>query len=101
MKEVGKTTRPFRYDLNQIPYDYTVEVRNRFKGLDLIDRVPEELWTEVCNIIQEVVIKTIPKKKKGKKAKQLPEDALQTEKKRNDRQSRKGKIYPFECSSEE
>ena len=72
-----------------------------FGGLDLIDSVPEELWTEVCNIIQEVVIKTIPKKKKGKKAKQLPEDALQTEKKRNDRQSRKGKIYPFECSSEE
>ena len=63
---VGKTTRPFRYDLNQIPYDYTVEVKNRLKGLDLIDRVPEELWTEVCDIVQEVVIKTIPKKKKCK-----------------------------------
>ena len=68
-KKVGKTTRPFRYDLNQIPYDYTVEVRNRFKGLDLIDRVPDELWNEVCNIVQETGIKTIPKKKKCKKAK--------------------------------
>ena len=64
LKNIGKTTRPFRYDLNQIPYDYTVEVTNRFKGLDLIDRVPEELWTEVCNTVQEVVIKTISKKKK-------------------------------------
>ena len=63
-KKVGKTTRSFKYDLNQIPYNYTVEVTNRFKGLDMIDRVPEELWTEVRNIIQEVVIKTIPKKKK-------------------------------------
>ena len=69
LKKIGKTTRPFRYDLNQIPYDYTVEVRNRFKGLDLIDRVPEELWMEVCNIVQEAVINTIPKKKKCKKAK--------------------------------
>ena len=77
LKEVGKTTRPFRYDLNQIPYDYTVVVRNKFKGLDLIDRVTEELWTEVHNIVQEVVIKTIPKKKKCKKAKWLPEEALQ------------------------
>ena len=68
MKKVGKTTRPFRCDLNQISYDYTVEVRNRFKGLDLIDRVPEELWTEVRIIVQEVVIKTIPKKKKCNKA---------------------------------
>ena len=67
-KKVGKTTRPFRSDLNQIPYNYTVEVTNRFKGLDLIDRVPEELWTEVGDIIQEAVIKTIPKKKKCKKA---------------------------------
>ena len=66
MKEVGKTTSPFRYDLNQILYNYTVEVTNRFKGLDLIDRVPNELWMEVCNIVQEAVIKTIPKKKKGK-----------------------------------
>ena len=74
---MGKTTRPFRYDLNQILYDYTVEVRNRFKGLDLIDRVPEKLWTEVCDIVQEAVIKTIPKKKKCKKAKWLSEKALQ------------------------
>ena len=76
MKKVGKTTRPFRYDLNQIPYDYTVGVTNRFKGLHLIDRVPEELWVEVCDIVQEVVIKTIPKKKKCKKAKWLSEEAL-------------------------
>ena len=69
LKKVGKITRPFRYDLNLIPYDYTVEVTNRFEGLDLIDRVPDELWTEVHNIVQEVVIKTIPKKKKCKKAK--------------------------------
>ena len=69
LKKVGKTTRSFRYDLNQIPYDYTVELRNRFKGLDLIDRVPEELWTEVCDTVQEAVIKTIAKKKKCKKAK--------------------------------
>ena len=69
VKKVGKTTRPLRYDLNQIIYDYTVEVMNRFKGLDLVDRVPEELWIEVCNIIQEVITKTIPKKKKHKKAK--------------------------------
>ena len=77
LKEVGKTTRPFRYDLNQIPYDYTVEVRNRFKGLDLIDRVPDELWTEVRDIVQEEGIKTIPKEKKCKKAKRLSEEALQ------------------------
>ena len=69
MKKVGKTTRPFRYDLNQIPYNYTVEVTNRFKGLDLIDRVPEELWMGVCDIVQEVGIKTIRKKKKCKKGK--------------------------------
>ena len=69
MKKVGKTTRPFRYDLNQIPYDYTVEVRNRFKGLDLIDRMPDELWMEVCDIVQETGIKTIPMKKKCKKSK--------------------------------
>ena len=77
MKKVGKTTRPFRYDLSQIPFDYTVEVTNRFKGLDLIDRVPEEIWTEVCDIVQEAVIKTIPKKKECKKAKWLSEEALQ------------------------
>ena len=67
MKKVGKTTRSFRYDLNQIHYDYTVEVTNRFKGLDLIDRVPEELWTEFCSIVQKAVIKIIPKQKKCKK----------------------------------
>ena len=77
MKKVGKTTGPFRYDLNQIPYDYTVEVRNRFKGLDLIDRVPEELWMEFHNIVQKAVIKTIPKKKNCNMAKWLPEEALQ------------------------
>ena len=71
MKKVGKTTRPFRYDLNQIPYDYTVEVRNRFKGLALIDRLPDELWMEVHDIVQEAVIKTIPKKKKCKKGKMV------------------------------
>ena len=69
LKKVEKTTRPFRYDLNQIPYDYTVEVRNRFKGLDLIDRMPDELWTEVRGIVYETVIKTIPMEKKCKKAK--------------------------------
>ena len=77
MKKVGKTTTPFRYDLNQIPYDYTVEVRNRFKGLYLIDRVPDELGTEVRDIVQETGIKTIPMEKKCKKAKQLSEEALQ------------------------
>ena len=82
MKKVGKTTRPFRYDLNQTPYNHTVEVTNRFKGLDLIDRVPEELWTEVHNTVQEVAIKTIPKKKKCKKAKWLSEEALKIAEKR-------------------
>ena len=77
MKKVEKTTRLFRYDLNQTPYDYTVEVRNRFKGLDLIDRVPEELWTEVCDIVQETGIKTIPMENKCKKAKWLSEETLQ------------------------
>ena len=77
LKKVGKTTRPFRYDLDQIPYDYTVEVKSRFNGLYLKDRVPEELWMEVHDIIQEVVMKTIPKKKKCKKAKWLSEEALQ------------------------
>ena len=97
MKKVGKTTRPFRYDLNQIPSDYTVEVRNRFKGPDLIDRVPEELWTEVHDIVQEKGIKTISKKKEGKQAKWLSEEALQIAVKRSEKQRRKGKIYPFEC----
>ena len=77
MKKVGKTTRPFRYDLNQIPYDYTVEVRNRVRGLDLIDRVPDELWNEVRDIVQETGIKTIPMEKKYKKAKWLSGEALQ------------------------
>ena len=77
MKKVGKTTKPFRYDLNQNLYDCTVEVRNRFKGLDLIDRVPEELWMEVCDTVQETGIKTIPKKRKCKKEKWLSEEVLQ------------------------
>ena len=76
LKKVGKSTRPLRYDLNQITYDYTVEVTNRFKGLDLIDTVPEELWTEVCDTVQEAGIKTIPKKKKCRKAKWLSEEVL-------------------------
>ena len=84
LKKVGKTTRPFRYDLNLFPYDYTVEVRNRFKGLDLIDRVPEELWMEVHEIIQEAGIKTTPKEKKCKKTKWLSEEALQIAVKRRE-----------------
>ena len=84
MKKVGKTTRPFRYDLNQIPYDYTVEVRKRFKGLDLIDRVPEELWKDFPDIVQEAGINTIPKKKKCKKVKWLSEEALQIAEKRRE-----------------
>ena len=91
MKKVGKTTRPFRYDLNQIPYDYTVEVRNRFKGLDLIDRVPDELWTEVCYIVQETGIKTIPMEKKCKKANWLSEEAFQIAVKRREVKSKGGK----------
>ena len=94
MKKVGKTTRPFRCDLKQIPYDYIVGERNRFKGLDLIDRVPEELWMKVRDIVQEARIKTIPKKKKCKKPKWLSEEALQIAMKRRDTKSkrRKGKI---------
>ena len=88
LKKVGKTTRPSRYDLNQIPYDYTVDVRNRFKGLDLIDRIPEELWTEVCDIVQETGIKTMAKKKKCKKAKWLSEEALQIAMKRREAKSK-------------
>ena len=83
-----KTTRPFRYDLNQIPYDYTVEVRNRFKGLDLIDRVTDELWTEVRDIVPETGIKTIPKKKKCRKAKWLSEEVLQIAVKRREVKSK-------------
>ena len=94
MKKVGKITKPFRYDLNQIPYDYTVEVRNRFKGLDLIDRVPNELWNEVCDIVQETGIKTILMEKKCKKAKKAVWGGLTNscEKKRSEKQRRKGKI---------
>ena len=101
MKEVEKTTRPFRYDLNQIPYDYTVEVINRFKGLDLIDRVPGELWMEVHDIVQEAVIKTIPKKMKCKKAKWLSEEALQITEKRREVKGKGEKEryaeFEFEC----
>ena len=82
MKKVGKTTRPFRYDLNQIPYDYTVEAGNRFKGPDLIDRLPDELWMEVCDIVQETGIKTILMEKKCKKTKWLSEEVLQITEKR-------------------
>ena len=92
LTKVGKTTRPFRYDLNQIPYEYTLEVRNRFKGLDLIDRVPDELWTEVHDIVQETGIKTIPMDKKCKNAKWLSGEALQIAVKRSEKQRRKGKI---------
>ena len=93
LKKVGKTPRPFRYDLKQIPYDYIVEVTNRFKGLDLTDRVPEELWTEVRDIVQEKVVKTIPKKKKCKKAKWLPEEALEIAEKRKAKGKREEEIY--------
>ena len=98
LKTVGKTTRAFRYDLNHIPHDYTLEVTNRFKGLDLIERVPKELWMEIQDIVQEAGIRTISKKKKCKKAKWLSEEALQiTVKRREQKQRRKGKIYPTEC----
>ena len=98
MKKVGKTTRPFRYDLNQIPYDYTVEVRNRFKGSDLVDRVPEEIRKEVHNTVQEAVTKTIPKKKKCKKVKWLSEETLQIAEKRREVKGKGEKErYPFEC----
>ena len=98
MKKVGKTTRPFRDDLNRISYDYKMEVRNRFKGLDLIDRAPEKLWTKVHDIVQDTVIETIPKKKKCKKSKWLSEEVLQIA---NKRREAKGKgaeeKYPSEC----
>ena len=97
LKKVQKITRPFRCDLNKIPYDYTVEVTNRFEGLDMIDRMPEERWMEVHDTVQEAGIKTIPKKKKCKKAKWLFKEALQIAVKRSKKQRRKGKIYPFEC----
>ena len=88
LKKVGKTTRPFIYDLNQIPYNYTVEVRNRFQGINLIDRVPDELWTEVLAIVQEAEIRIIPKKKKCKTAKWLSEEALQIAVKRRKAKSK-------------
>ena len=99
LKKLGKTTRPFRYDLNQIRYDYTVEVRTRFKGLDMIDRVPDELWTEVCDIVQETGINTIPMEKKCKKGKMDVWGGLTNscEKKRGEKQRRKGKIEAPEC----
>ena len=98
MNKVGKTTRPFRYDLNQIPYECTVEVRNRFKELDLIDTVPTELWTDVRGIVQETGIKTIPKKKKCKKAKWLSKEALQIAEKRREAKGKGEKErYLFEC----
>ena len=100
MKKVGKTTRPFRYDLNQIPYNYTVEVRNRFKGLDMIDRVPDELWMEVHDIVQETGIKTISMEKKCKKAKWLSGEALQIAVKRREAKSKgeKETSVQFSCS---
>ena len=98
MKKEGKTTRPFRYDLNQIPYDYTVMVMNRFKESDLVDRAPEELRMEVCNTVQEAGTKTTPKKKKCKKAKWLSR-RLYKEMRKEER--RKGKIHPTECRAQE
>ena len=96
LKKVGKTTRPFRYDLNQIPYNNTVEVTNRFKGSDLVDRVPEELWMEVPDIVQEIPIKSIPRKKKCKEAKWLSEEALQIAvKKREVKSKEKRKDIPI------
>ena len=89
MKKVGKTTRPFTYELNQIPHDYTVEVRNRFKGLDLMDRVPDELWTEVHDIVQETQVKNIPKKKKCKKAKWLSEEGCEIPVKRKEAKNKR------------
>ena len=100
LKKVGKTTRPFGYDLNQIPYDYTVEVTNRVKGLDLVDRVPEELWTEVYNTVWEVETKTIPQeKKKMQEAKMVVQGGLTNSwgKKKSERKRRNGKIHPSEC----
>ena len=96
LKKVGKTTRPFRYDLNQIPSDYTVEARNRFKTVDLIDRVPDELWMEVCDIVQKTGIKTIPKKKKCRKAKWLSGEALKRVVKRREAKS-KGEKERYKC----
>ena len=96
LKNVWKTTRPFKYDVNQIPYNYTLEVTNRFKGLDLIERVPEDLWMDVPDIVQQALIKSIPKEKKCKNTKWLSEEALQIAKKRCKRKRTKGKIHLFE-----
>ena len=104
LKKVGETTQPFRYDLNQIPYDHTVEVRNRFKGLDLIDRMPDELWMEVRDIVQETGIKTIPMEKKCKKAKWLSEEALQIavkEEKLKAKETRKDILVLMQSSKEQ
>ena len=95
LKKVGKTTRPFKYDLNEIPYDYTMEVTNRFKGLYLIGKVPEEIWTEVCDIVQQAGIKTIPKKKKCKKAKLLSDKSLEIAEKREVKDKEKRKDIPI------
>ena len=100
MKKVRKTTRPFRYDLNQIPYDYTVEATNTFKGLDLTDRVPEELWNEVHDTVQESGIKTIPNKKKCQKAKWLSEEALQIAEKLKAKEKRKDILILMQSSKE-
>ena len=97
MKKVGKTTRPCRYDLNQVHYDYIVEVTKRFKGLDLTDGVFEELWMEVHDIVQEAAIKNIHKKKECKKAKWLLEEAFQIAEKRRETKGKGENIYPFEC----
>ena len=101
MKKVGKTTRQFRDDLNQIPYDYTVKVLNRLKELDLVDRVPEELWMEVHNMEQETGIKTILKKKKCKKTKWLSEEALQVAEKRREKAKEKRKDKPISMQNSE
>ena len=100
LKKVGKTTRPFRYDVNKIPYDYTVEVRNKFKRLDLIDREPDELWTEIRDIVQETGIKTIPMERKCKKAKWLSEEALQIAVKRREAKSKGEKERYFHLNAE-
>ena len=91
LTKVGKTTRPFRYDLNQIPYNYTVELTNRFRGLDLLEQVPEELWMEIRDIVQEAMMKTVPEMKKCKKAKELSEEALQIAEKRREKTKEKRK----------
>ena len=100
MKKVGETTRPFSYDLYQIHHDYTVRVMNRFKGLDLADRVPEELWTEVCNIVHNAVTKIIPKRKKCKKAKWLSEEALQIAEERGEAKGKREKARYTQLSAE-